>query len=89
MRRRNARREDESIVIRMRHDHCADEPCAYAPACRPTELLPAVARLELNAARAREVLPKKMRRSGLDRFAILHHCFDAERLHRAGKALAL
>ena len=38
---------------------------------------------------ARKVLPEEMRSAGLDRLAILHHRFDAKRLHRAGKTFAL
>ena len=45
--------------------------------------------LKLDSARARKVLPEKMRSAGLDRFAILHHRFDAKRLHRAGETFAL
>ena len=46
------------------------------------------ARQEFDAAGLGKILPEEMRRAGLDRLAILHHRLDAERLHRAGEALA-
>ena len=74
---------------RVRHDERADHARAHAPARRPAELLLAVACLELDPARARKILPEKMRRAGLDRLPVLHHGFDAEGLDRAGKSFAL
>ena len=53
---------------------------------QPNSCLP-VARLELDPARARKILPEEMRRAGLDRLAVLHHRFDAERLHRARESV--
>src|SRR4029453_15366932 len=49
----------------------------------------AFAVLKLNAARAREVLPEKMRSACLDRLAVLHDRFNRHRLHRAWKFFAL
>ena len=83
VRRRDPRRQDQAVVVGVRHDQRADQARAHAPARRPAKFLLAVARLKLNSARARKVLPEEMRRAGLDRFSILHHRFDAKCLHRA------
>src|SRR5207249_9348484 len=61
----------------------------HSPTRRPPEFLFAFAILKLNAARTRKILTEKMRCSGLDCPAILHHRFDREGLHRPGKTLAL
>ena len=89
MDRRDPRRENEPIIVGVRHDDRADEARAHAPARRPAKLLRARARLKLDPARARKILAEKMRGAGLDRLPVLDHRFDAERLHRAGKAFAL
>ena len=86
--RRDARRQNQTIIIGVRHDQRADHARGHAPARRPAEFLFAVARLKLNPAGAREILAKEMRRAGLHRFAVLHHRLDAQRLHRAGKTFA-
>ena len=69
----------------MRHHHRADHARGHAPARRPAKFLFAFAALELNPARARKILPEKMRSAGLDRLSVLHHRFDRQRLHGAGK----
>ena len=39
MSRRNPRRQDQSIIVRVRHDEGADHPRGHAPARRPAKLL--------------------------------------------------
>src|SRR6266550_4555333 len=73
----------------MRHDDSSNHARRHSPARRPAKFLFAFAVLKLNAARAREVLPEKMRSAGLDRLAVLHDRFDRHRLHRAWKFFAL
>src|SRR5207247_8143249 len=85
----NTRRQNNSIVVAVHHHNSANEPRTYAPASGPTEFLFAFAILKLDPAGAREVLAEKMRGSGLDRFAVLHHRFDRQRLHRTGKTFTL
>ena len=80
--------KNEPIVVAMGHDERADQPGAHSPAGRPRIFELAVARLKLNPARLREILPEEMRGSGLDGLSILDHRLDAKRLHRSGKALA-
>src|SRR5205814_1483727 len=60
VRGRNPRWQDKSIVITVRHDHRADHARGHAPTRRPAEFLFAFAVLELDSARAREVLSEKM-----------------------------
>ena len=88
MGRGDARRQHEPVVVAMRHDERADHPRGHSPARRPRVFELALARLKLNPARLREVLPEEMRGARLDGFSILDHRLDAKRLHRAGKALA-
>src|SRR5205807_3719323 len=80
---------DESVIVAMHHDEGADEPGGHPPTGRPPELLCAGARLILDPARARKILPEKMRGATLDRLSVLRHRFDAERLDGAGKTFAL
>ena len=82
---RDARRQDQAVVVAVHHDHGSDNARAHAPTSGPTEFLFAIACLELNPARARKILPEKMRRAGLDRFSILHHRFDAKVWTAPGK----
>src|SRR5205807_9656144 len=80
---------DESVIVAMHHDEGADEPGGHPPTGRPPELLCAGARLILDPARARKILPEEMRGPALDRLSVLRHRFDAERLDGAGEAFAL
>ena len=89
MNRRDPRRQDEPVIVGMRHDDGADQARAHAPARRPPKLLRACARLKLNPARPRKILAEEMRGTRLNRFAILDHRFNAERLDRAREAFAL
>src|SRR2546426_1328888 len=76
LRWRDARRQNNSIIIAVHHHNSANEAGTRAPARGPTEFLFTFSGLKLNAARARKILSEKMRGTGLDRFAVLHHCFD-------------
>ena len=87
--RSDARRQHESVVIRVRHDERADEPGANTPTGRPRIFLAAGATGEVDVRRFGEVLPEEVTGAGLDGFAILDHGFDAQRLLRAREALAL
>ena len=89
LRWRDARRQHKTIVVSVRHHKRADEARAHTPAGSPPEFLFAFSVLKLNSARTRKILAEKMRGTGLDRFAVLHHCFNRQGLHRARKTLAL
>ena len=89
MRRRDARRQNNSIIVAMHHHDRADQARAHSPTRRPAKFLFAFAVLKLDPAGARKILSKKMRGAGLDGFPVLHHRFDRQCLHRAGKTFAL
>src|SRR5207249_3567895 len=89
LRWRDARRQDKTIVVSVRHHQRAEETRAHAPAGRPPEFLFAFAVLKLNPARTRKILAKKMRGTGLDRLSVLYHRFNRQGLHRARKTFAL
>ena len=88
LRGRDAGRQDEPVVIRMRHDECPDKARADTPAGGPGELATAVTCGEFDSGGAGEILSEKMRCPRLDRLAVLHHGLDAKRAHRAGKSFA-
>ena len=89
MRRRDARRQNNAVVVAVRHDHCAHHASSHAPARGPAKLLFALARLELDPAGASEVLPEEMRCASLDRLAVLHHRFEREGFHRTRELFAV
>ncbi len=72
----------------MHHDERSNQPSGHSPACRPAKFLFPLAVLKLNSAGAREVLAEEMRRSGLDRLSVLHHCFKRQCFHGARKLFA-
>ena len=73
---RDARRQDQPVVVRVRHDQRADQAGGNTPRSRVRVLHRAVAAGERNVLRLREILPEVMRRSRLDRLAVLHHRLD-------------
>ena len=83
--RRNSWRQDHSIIVGVHHDEGANQSCGCAPACRPDMFLRPAARDVFDAGRLRKILAEEMGGSGLYRFAILHHRFDAEGLNGARK----
>ncbi len=88
LRGRDTRRQDEAVVVRVRHDERADEPGTDAPARGPRVFLAAFAREILDARGLREILPEEVGRAGLHRLAVLHHRLDAVGLNCARKTLA-
>ena len=89
MRRRESWWQHHAVIIGVGHDHAADETCRHAPRRCPCKRNRAVGIAELDVARLREVLSEEVRRARLQRFAILHHRFDAIGRDRAGESLAL
>src|SRR5271165_3777353 len=85
---RNSGWQHRAIIVGVRHDDCADQASACAPAGRPDVFLIAVSRNKFNVGCLCKILAEKMRSAGLNRFAILHNCFDAESLNGAGKPFA-
>ena len=88
LRRRNARRQDQAVVVRVRHDDRADHARRNAPAGRPGELLLTVGVLELDLERLGEVLAEEVARTGLKRLGVAHHRFAGVGVDRTGEALA-
>ena len=76
MRRGNAWRQHESIIIGMSHNHRANQPRRNAPRCRPTILLRSAHTRKLHFLCLSEVLSEEVRGAGLQRLAVLHHRFD-------------
>ncbi len=71
----------------MGHDESADEPRRDAPRSRPGIFLIAAFVSESDLAGFGEILPEKMGRARLQRFAILHHRFDGIGRDRPGETL--
>ena len=88
MLRRQSRRQDDAVVVAVRHDQRADKPRRNAPRRRPSERFLALLIEEFDLLGPGKILPEEVRRAGLQRFAVLHHGFDAVGVHRAGKAFA-
>lgn len=65
---RNARREDQPLVITMHHDHYADHTSRKSPAVLPSkELVPAIVWiLDFDAKHLGEVLPEAVGGGALD-----------------------
>ena len=61
----------------MRHNKPAYQARRDSPARRPSVLLRAALGKVFYVACLRKILPKKMRRSSLQSFSILHHCLYA------------
>ena len=72
----------------MGHDQCTDQSSRYAPRRCPGKRFVAFFVLEFNFLGFGKVLPKKVRRSRLQCFAVLHHGFDRIRRLRAGESFA-
>ena len=89
MRRSDARRQNNAVVVTVCHNDCAHHARCHAPARGPAKFLFAFTCLELNSARTGKILPEKMRCAGLDRFAVLHHCFECHSFHRARELFAI
>ncbi len=89
MRRRDARRQNNAVIVTVRHDDCAHHARRHAPARGPAKFLFALTRLELNSAGTGKILPEKMRCAGLDCLAVLHHRFERHSFHRAREFFAV
>src|SRR5262249_44582462 len=57
VRRRDARRQNNAVVVPVRHNDCAYHARRHSPARGPSKFLFALTRLELNSACAGEILP--------------------------------
>ena len=88
VRRRQPRWEHKTVVVGVRHNESADQTGRHAPRSGPGINLRARRVLEFNFLGFGEILSEEVRRAGLQRFAILHHRFDAVGGHRARKPLA-
>ena len=78
-------RQDEAVIVGMRHDERTHQASGNAPRGSPYVLLLVLFVEESDVKRLGEVLSEEMRGSGLQRFAILHHCFDAVGVERTGE----
>ena len=85
--RRDRRRQAQSIVVAVRHDHAADQPRRHAPARRVAIGELSLRVLELDVLRFGKVRAEIMRGAGLQRLAVLHHGFDGVGVVGAGEAL--
>ena len=88
LRGRQARRQDEPLVVRVRHDQRSDQARRHAPRRRPDVLQLVVLVLERHVERSGEVLPEEVAGAGLERFPVLHQRLDTVRLHGPCEALA-
>src|SRR5579872_5782561 len=79
----------QAVVVRVCHDETADQSRADAPTRGPGELFLVLFIFERDIEGLGEVLPEEVGSPGLKRLAILHHGFDAERVDRAWKFLAV
>src|SRR5271156_4317326 len=86
---RQARRENQSLVITMHHDDGANEAGGEAPGSGPAVLQHAAFIEVANFERFREVLAEIVGGAGLQRFAVAHHGFDGEGLVGAGETLGV
>ena len=87
--RGNCRRNAQSVIIAVRHDHAADHPGRDTPACRVAMGFLTLTRLESDASSFCEIGAEIMRCSSLQGLAILHHRFDRPSFNRAGEAFIL
>ncbi len=87
--RRQSRRKDQAVVVRVGHDQRADQARGGAPRRSPGILLAVIGGGVLDVERAREVLAQVMARPGLQRLAVLHHRLDRVGAKRAGELFAL
>ena len=81
-------RQDEAVVVRVRHDERADEAGGDAPGRGPGVVRLAVTVDEGDVEGAAEVLSEEVRGAGLKRLTVLHHGLDGVRLEGAGEAFA-
>ena len=87
--RSDLRREDESVVVAVRHDDRADHTRRNAPRrlMRVTDFVVPVG--ERDVERFGESVAEVVRRAALERDAVVHHRLDGVRLFRAGKFFLL
>ena len=83
VRRRQPGRHHQAVIVAMDHDQPADQACRYAPGCGPDMFKSTLPRLVLDSRCPGEVLPQEMAGTGLQRLAVLHHGFNAQRTHGA------
>ena len=83
---RDARREDQAIVVGMRHDQGANQAGGKAPRSGVDMLLFIIAIDEGDVLRFRKILPEVVGGASLNGFAILYHRLDSESGLGAGEA---
>ena len=86
---RDARRDAQAVIIAMGHDEPADHAGRHAPAGRLRQFLAALGILETDILRLAEGGAQEVRRTGLQRLAILHHGFDRIGGDGPGESLVL
>ena len=82
------RRQDEAVVVAVRHEKGADQPRGNAPRRRPSIGFAARLVLEFDFLGSGEVLPEEVGGPRLQGFAVLHHGFDRIRGDGSRKAFA-
>jgi len=85
----DTRRQYQSVVVTVAHDHAADDARRHTPARRPDVVHRTFTILKGHVEGAGEVLAQVVAGSRLQRLVVLHHRLDAEGLDRAGKPLVL
>ena len=78
--RRERRRQHQPVVVRMGHDERSHQAGRDAPRRGPHVFELALLVGELHVERLGEILPQKVRRTALQRLAVLHQRLDRERV---------
>ena len=89
LRRGQFRRNDNALIISVRHDQSTDQSSRHTPTGRVDVFHFPFFILELHVEGFRKTLRQMMRRPGLQGLTILHHGFDRVGVVGAGKLLAL
>jgi len=83
---REFRRQDQALVIGVRHDERTDQACGDAPGGRPDVFQLVILVLELAIKCLGEILTQKVGRACLQGLTVLHERFDAVGLYGTGKS---
>ena len=82
---REVGRQDEAVVVGVRHDECAHQAGADAPRSSPSVFGLVVFIDKLHIEGAAEVLAEEVTRTALQRLAVLHHSLDGVGVEGAGE----
>ena len=88
VRRRQARRNHEAVIVGVRHDQRTNQTRAHAPTGCPRKFLLTIGIKKLNLTCLGKVLSQEVACSSLQCLAILHHGFNAIGLYCAWESLA-